>query len=173
MNFLQAYASVVRKYSDFSGRASRAEYWNWVLFVALASECFFRQLDAIIFQSPSMLTRLFVLVIFIPTVAVGVRRLHDVDRSGWWLLLWPTFFGIFSPLLFINWWSDWWLPQRWLTFLDYFSFLWWRAGLLGLTFIGIVPLLVWWIPKGTEGANRFGPDPLDVVVRVDVADVFS
>ena len=107
-----------------------------------------------------MLGGLFDFVTIIPTLAVAVRRLHDVDRSGWWLLLWPTFLGIFFPLFFINCWSGWWLPQRWLTFLDDLPLLWWRAGLLWLPFIGIVPLLVWWIPKGTEGANRFGPDPL-------------
>jgi uncharacterized membrane protein YhaH (DUF805 family) len=49
MNFLQAYASVVRKYCDFSGRVSRAENWNWVLFLVLAQGVF-RELDAIIFS---------------------------------------------------------------------------------------------------------------------------
>jgi uncharacterized membrane protein YhaH (DUF805 family) len=129
MNFFQAVASGFMKYYDFSGRASRAEYWNWILFVALTSECFFRQLDAIIFQSPSRLTGLSALVTFIPSVAVGVRRLHDVDRSGWWLLLYFTIIGTFFPLL------------------------------------------IWKITKESEGANRFGPDPLWEDARV--AEVFS
>ncbi len=79
------------KYATFEGRARRQEYWYFVLFyvlliVALAI------VDNIVgtFNDEAgfgLLSALFVLATFIPTLAVTVRRLHDTDRSGWWVLL--------------------------------------------------------------------------------------
>jgi uncharacterized membrane protein YhaH (DUF805 family) len=67
---------------------------------------------------------LFGLATILPGIAVAARRLHDVDRSGWWLLL------NFIPL------------------------------------IGWIVLLVWFCTRGTEGPNRFGPDPMGSVGQV-------
>jgi uncharacterized membrane protein YhaH (DUF805 family) len=135
MNFPQAVASCFVSYAKFSGRAARSEYWYWVLFLALGRIAT-RILDAAIFQVPlnsyfaaHPLDALFSLIVLLPTFAVAVRRLHDVNRSGWWLLMYFTIIGI------------------------------------------IFPLLVWKCSKGTEGENRFGPDPLTVDPRV--ANVFS
>ena len=65
-----------------------------------------------------IVTGLFGLVTIIPNIAIAIRRLHDLDRTGWWILL-----G-FIPL------------------------------------IGWIILLIWYVTKGTDGPNRFGPDPL-------------
>jgi len=132
----------LRKYADFSGRASRGEYWQYVLFLMLV------YLAATIFggggfwfgvwgwgwggwghhhfhhmwRSPfaglvSLGYLVFGLYTLIPSLAVTFRRLHDTDRSAWWLLL-----GI-------------------------------------IPFFGHLILLIFMILEGTRGGNRFGPDP--------------
>ena len=80
MNFGEAIKSCFAQYVGFGGRAARSEYWWWVLFLTLVSIV----LGAL---KQEMLNGLFTLVILLPTIAVGARRLHDIGKSGWWLLL--------------------------------------------------------------------------------------
>jgi len=79
MNFIDAIKTVFSKYSDFNGRASRPEFWWWMLFVFLASFGIGAVSD--------VLSLLFSLATLIPSIAVTARRLHDIDRSGWWQLV--------------------------------------------------------------------------------------
>ena len=83
------------RYFDFKGRSSRAEYWYWVLFIVLASIPL-SIADYIIFGDPDagLLDPLFSLATLIPGIALGIRRLHDIDRSGWWTLIVFTIIGI-------------------------------------------------------------------------------
>ncbi len=86
MNFQQAVQSCLAKYATFSGRAARSEFWYWQLFLVVAgliAEIF----DFGIGWRGSPLTSIFWLVTLVPALAVAVRRLHDVGRSGWWLML--------------------------------------------------------------------------------------
>ena len=98
MNFGQAVSSCFSNYVTFSGRASRSEYWYWCLFVFIGSLC---TLIADGFILGNMETQpvnlIFTLATFLPGLAVSVRRLHEVNRSGWWLLIMLT--GIGSLLL--------------------------------------------------------------------------
>jgi uncharacterized membrane protein YhaH (DUF805 family) len=80
MNFGDAIRSCFSKYASFEGRASRSEYWWWLLFTVLAS------MAAGIVSDK--LSALFSLAVLLPSLAVGARRLHDTNRSGWFLLLW-------------------------------------------------------------------------------------
>jgi uncharacterized membrane protein YhaH (DUF805 family) len=97
MNFWQAVASGFSNYVTFSGRAIRSEYWFWVLFSILggiATEI----LDTAMFphvSGASPLNAVFNLVTFLPSLALGVRRLHDINRTGWWVLIALTVIGIF------------------------------------------------------------------------------
>jgi len=72
-------------YVDFSGRSSRAEYWWWLLFLMLGS------IVAMIIDGAAgtagTIGLLFSFALIIPNIAISVRRLHDINRSGWWLLL--------------------------------------------------------------------------------------
>ncbi len=93
MNFQTAVATCFRNYVTFSGRASRPEYWYFFLFSILVS-LGLSIVDTAMFGpvegmggSNGPLAGLFSLAIFLPSLAVGARRLHDSDRSGWWLLL--------------------------------------------------------------------------------------
>lgn len=88
MNFTQAISSVMGKYATFSGRACRSEFWYWTLFTLIAS-IVLSMVDLSLFASEQygMLSLIFSLAVFIPGIAVTVRRLHDVNKSGWWILI--------------------------------------------------------------------------------------
>jgi len=96
MNFWQAIASGFSNYVTFSGRAIRSEYWYWILF-SLIGVITTGIIDAVAFptQEFSPVTAVFNLLTFLPSLALGVRRLHDIDRTGWWMLLLLTIFGVF------------------------------------------------------------------------------
>jgi uncharacterized membrane protein YhaH (DUF805 family) len=79
MNFIDAVKTCFKKYADFNGCASRPEFWWWVLFTFLGSTA----LRTVSFS----LSGLFSIATFLPSIAVGARRLHDTDRSGWLQLL--------------------------------------------------------------------------------------
>jgi uncharacterized membrane protein YhaH (DUF805 family) len=96
MTFTQAISSGFQNYVTFTGRAARSEYWYWVLFAFLVSVVT-GALDHLIFPnlwSISPLNSLAGLALFLPGLAVTVRRLHDLDRTGWWVLLVLTVIGI-------------------------------------------------------------------------------
>jgi len=84
MGFWQAVASGFSSYVTFSGRACRSEYWYWVLFVVLV-DIAAGILDAALWTYA--ITSLADLALFLPGLALAIRRLHDLDRSGWWILL--------------------------------------------------------------------------------------
>lgn len=88
MNIKQSISSVFGKYVDFSGRACRSEFWYWVLFVIVVS-IGLTVLDRLVFSQIlwSPLSTVFSLAVILPGIAVHVRRLHDIDRSGWWFLI--------------------------------------------------------------------------------------
>lgn len=98
MGIQDYYLKVVRdNYSNFEGRARRSEYWYYTLANVLIGLVL-----AIIDQSIGLknfgIGTLYSLAVFIPGVAVSVRRLHDVNKSGWWLLIALTGIGIFYLL---------------------------------------------------------------------------
>ncbi|WP_448586793.1 DUF805 domain-containing protein [Thermaurantiacus sp.] len=85
MGFEAAVRRVFGKYADFSGRAPRSEYWWWQLFTLLAAAAL-SVADTALFSVP-FLGPVFSIGILLPSLAVSVRRLHDLDRSGWFLLI--------------------------------------------------------------------------------------
>ncbi len=79
------FITVLKKYAVFEGRARRKEYWYFILvYVLVAIVLSF--LDSA-FATRGLLGAVLGLALLVPTVAVGVRRLHDTDRSGWWVLI--------------------------------------------------------------------------------------
>ena len=85
-NPLDWFIKCLKNYANFSGRARRKEYWFFVLiqFILLIIA---GTLDAVIFKKPFIFYTITALGLFIPAVAVGVRRMHDIGRTGWLLLL--------------------------------------------------------------------------------------
>ena len=85
------YLTVLKKYADFSGRARRMEYWMFSL-ISLLIMLGLVIVDAMLgFEvgedEIGILSAIYVLAVLIPSLAVSVRRLHDTDRSGWWVLI--------------------------------------------------------------------------------------
>jgi len=129
MGFGEAISSCLSKFFTFAGRAPRSEYWYFYLFCLLCTGVG-AGLDVVLgtatydengaFEA-GVLMVLFMLMFIVPYFSVAVRRLHDIDRSGWWL---------------------------WV-------------GLIPL--LGTLILLVWNCMRGTEGNNRYGPNPLNPV----------
>lgn len=93
MTFGESIKVCFSKYADFDGRATRSEYWWWCLFVFLAT------VAASIVSD--MLSSLFSIAVLLPNLAVGTRRLHDIDKSGWFQLLW--FIPVLGWIVLIYW----------------------------------------------------------------------
>jgi uncharacterized membrane protein YhaH (DUF805 family) len=94
------YLQALKKYAEFNGRARRTEYWMFALFNVIISLVL--GLIEGIAGGPGVLASLYSLAVFVPSIAVSVRRLHDIDRSGWWLLIgFVPLFGVIALLVFM------------------------------------------------------------------------
>lgn len=167
MGFGAAVATCFNKYANFNGRARRSEYWWWFLFVILLSigvsfVAGIADAAAGTKSFGSLLSVLLDLALLLPNIAVAVRRLHDLNRSGWWYAG-PVVIVLFMLALavpvFIR------IAQNRTNGYDPMdgvpSSAFIIIGLLGFVeaVYGIV-LLVWFCMRGTNGQNRFGPDPI-------------
>lgn len=143
----------LRRYAEFSGRSRRTEYWLFFLFTAICGAVLAgidKVLGLQIGQGRSangILSSLFNLATLVPTLAVNVRRLHDVDRSGWWLLL-PLGTGIGGAAIGLLIGAAAGNMLSWATILGWISIV-----------IVLIVLFVFQVTDGDPGANRFGEDP--------------
>ena len=143
----------IQKYADFSGRAPRAEYWWYVLFylIALIIVSIIEGMLGISRMVAGLygpITCLLSLGLLVPSIAVGVRRLHDTDRTGWWLLP-PVAFYALAMILG---------GPAMMTGNPMAAF--GVAGALLLAGLACaIVLLVFYCLEGTKGDNRYGPDP--------------
>jgi uncharacterized membrane protein YhaH (DUF805 family) len=98
------YLEVLKKYARFDGRAGKKEYWYFSLF----SFIIIVVLSVIDMMTGTfndtvglgLLSGIYTLAVLIPSIAVTVRRLHDTDRSGWWMLINATLIGVIVFLVF-------------------------------------------------------------------------
>ena len=97
MTFIDSVKTCFKKILDIQGRASRSEYWWFALFLFIAGVVT-SIIDVMIMGYSSEnfgpINAIFSVITFLPGLAVGARRLHDIDRSGWWQLLVFTIIGI-------------------------------------------------------------------------------
>jgi uncharacterized membrane protein YhaH (DUF805 family) len=153
----------LHRYADFSGRAPRAEYWWFSLAATLLSVVgafIDRRLFSPIYGDLGPLGLIQVIALFLPGVTVIVRRLHDIDKSGWWFflniwvyagLLSGSFGGAMKSLI-----------DRLPTGVGF---------VLVLAFMAAVAIFfVFMIMRGTERPNRYGPDPYG---PSDLEEVFA
>ena len=145
----------IRNYVNFSGRARRTEFLNFILFscllliVAMA-------LDVVCFNTPYGVFYLLVaLFLFLPQLAVSARRLHDTGRTSKWLLwnylallVWAVAALVLSGLSAFAGGRD---ASAWFLIV--------LCGGCVLFFIWEIVFLVWFCLPGTPGENRYGPDP--------------
>jgi uncharacterized membrane protein YhaH (DUF805 family) len=89
-NLMNWYLGVLKKYAEFNGRARRKEYWMFFLFnllISIGLSIIDTMTGAVNQWGLGLLSGLYGLAVLVPSIAVAVRRLHDTDRSGWWLLI--------------------------------------------------------------------------------------
>jgi uncharacterized membrane protein YhaH (DUF805 family) len=172
------------KYVDFQGRSRRSEFWLWVLFriavgAVLGTISISVLMSGMNFQNPDPsqfvgryfsvmpIVQLVNLGLLLPTIAVAVRRLHDINRTGWWVIM-PVVVAIAGVILFFI-----------FAGTQLFSAmsaggamtdeqgLKFAFGMFGSLFLFIflpiliaeIVMLVFYVTDGTPTANRFGPDP--------------
>ena len=159
---MRHYLNAMRRYFDFSGRSSRAEFWFFVLFVFILS-IVANVLDVLLLGSygygAAVLSSLVSLIHFIPSLSVSVRRLHDIDRTGWWIML--AFLPVVALIVAMG-------GSAMMMFgggeIDGMSgFAAMGTGLMLtalISLIVLIVLLVFYCTPGTPGPNRYGPPPL-------------
>ncbi len=81
---MKYYLAALKKYADFNGRASRSEYWYFILFNVIVSIAV-SMID--VYARTMFLNTIYSLAVLVPGIAVGVRRMHDVNKSGWYILI--------------------------------------------------------------------------------------
>ncbi|MBK5549174.1 MULTISPECIES: DUF805 domain-containing protein [unclassified Pseudomonas] len=79
------YLEVLKKYAVFTGRASRREYWMFIL-INLGVAIVLGVIDAVL-GAKGIISNFYSLAVFLPSIAAAIRRMHDTNRSGWWILL--------------------------------------------------------------------------------------
>ena len=96
MDFQTSIKTCFNKFAVFSGRASRSEFWFFVLFGILGG-IITSIIDVMIlgypFEENGPINLIFSIALIIPSISVTARRLHDINKSGWWQLLWITIIG--------------------------------------------------------------------------------
>jgi uncharacterized membrane protein YhaH (DUF805 family) len=167
MGFGDAIASCFNKYANFSGRAPRSEYWWWFLFVVLISAgigIIGGVLDVTTGHKVvgAALRGLLDLFVLLPNLAVGVRRLHDLNRSGWWMgasIILSLFILILVIPIAIRMAEN---HANGISSIDGIP----MAAIAVIAILGLVEMVIglmifiWFLLRGTNGSNRFGPDPL-------------
>ena len=100
MNLQSSIKTCFQKFSDFNGRASRSEFWYFYLFAILVYVIsIFIGIQMPFFFA---VAAIFALILFVPTLAVTARRLHDTGRSGWWqLTAYIPYVGIIASIFLI------------------------------------------------------------------------
>lgn len=86
MGFIQSITTCFDKYATFSGRASRSEFWWFYLFVTVFGWITILVDSFVVVNDIGVMNLIFELAVIIPTLAVGARRYHDINKSGWWQL---------------------------------------------------------------------------------------
>ena len=133
-------------YFDFNGRSTRSEYWWWVLFVVITG-IVLSLVDMTIgtynYQDGNgIINGVFKIATLIPSLALGARRLHDINKSGWWLLMWLSFLLIIPIVILLVMWV----------------WLWFAVFLFVPMILATITLLVWATKQGDNGPNKYGPD---------------
>lgn len=108
MTFSRAISTCFSNYANFSGRATRSEYWYFALFNFLINISFFTITYIAAYNGSSstvgiisIISIIYSLAVLLPSLAVSVRRLHDTGRSGWWFLINLVFICYIGPIWFI------------------------------------------------------------------------
>lgn len=147
---MEHYINAFKKYAVFAGRATRTEYWMFILFNFLA-----QLVLSIISLIPFLviLKIIYSLAVIIPTLAITCRRLHDINRSGWWQLLPGVSLALFAIIAISTGISTAYYSHPGIGMLMAFGIF----ALLAL--VSCILLFVFMCLDSTPGVNRFGLNP--------------
>lgn len=167
MSFTAAISSVLSKYATFTGRARRSEYWWFYLFsvlITIVTTIVDVPLNAMLGHHLNVVSNLVSLALFLPGLAVGVRRLHDTGRTGWWVLLpiVPILAAVLSGFgLAVAAIGEAFAGTSGSSPADAFAGLLIVLifGFILLALAGTVTLVVFQCLDSTPGPNRYGPSP--------------
>ena len=149
MSFPDAVSSCLRKYVVFSGRATRAEYW-WFYLATLLASMVASVIDAV--AGLGVFSAVVSLGVLLPSLAVSVRRLHDSNLSGWWLLG-LILAALVALVMLMAGFGVWVVSDSGAGGLGVML-----AG--GLTLLAVIVANLWlMLRSSTPGPNRFGPHP--------------
>ena len=138
----------LKRYAQFRGRAPRAEFW-WFYLATLIADRVLSFVDKQVSTDDS-LSSLFALAILVPWIAVTVRRMHDIDRTGWWLMIFIVPLAGFIGLAVQAGFADGDIVED--SPLAFF-------GLVALTVLSGFTLFIFTVLQGTVGPNHYGSDP--------------
>ena len=151
----------LQKYVDFKGRAPRAEYW-WYTLAVIVAAIIVSVIEGMLGLGASVgpygpVSLILMLALLLPGLGVTVRRLHDTNRSGWWILV------AVIPYVILGFMAAGAVASGDMAGLA-------TAGLFSLVaLVGAIVLLVFMVLPGTRGPNNYGPDPYGA----DVEQVFA
>lgn len=164
MSFPGAIAQCLGNYVGFNGRATRAEYWWWVMAITVCQVIFVFLMN-LLPEIMLLVSGLFGLAVLLPSLAVTTRRLHDIGKSGWWQLAWIFISGVGAIIvglgvLIVG------LSAAFIAFGgDSGTDEGFAIGFV-MMIVGLAPLAVAWIwviawlaRQGDAGSNKYGPDP--------------
>lgn len=165
----------LENFFNFRGRSTRAEYWWFSLFCGIVG------IGLTIISLIPFIGWLIAIIgsiaLWLPVISLSVRRLHDIGRSGWWLLVWQlpnvlwALWGISFVVAMIGlgerasdeMWSD---EEGWTEFVS--VLLAWIVAAIFLTVLSIgqfIWFLVWFLQKGDKGPNKHGLDPRQAIAQ--------
>jgi uncharacterized membrane protein YhaH (DUF805 family) len=161
---MNSYTTAMRRYLDFSGRSSRSEFWLFVLFTVIIFVVAMI-LDRFVLGSegPGLLYFIAAIVHLIPGISVSVRRLHDIDRTGLWVLLFwlaPLLVSLVGIILMGG--SVLMMMSGDQTGMAA-GFATMGAGFLLIAIVDIIIAIiaiVFYVTAGTPGTNTYGPAPV-------------
>ncbi len=145
---MKYFIMALKKYAQFSGRSTRAEYWYFVLFnmiIGILLQIFIvlsNKFDNnILGISFLIIYYLYVLAVALPSFSVSIRRLHDTNRSGWWVLLGfiPMIVGIIT--FFIS------------------NIIFALISFITLSLVATIIMLAFLVQDSQSGENKYGPNP--------------
>ena len=150
MNPLEWALLPLRRYAVFNGRSRRSEFW-WFAILSGILGLLLDSVDMAMGSEIGLVGGIYNLALVIPSLSVTVRRLHDIDRSGWWLMIFVipmvAFFAVGG-----------------LSFTEETQIEEMTGELIAATsamLLSCIVLLVFSLLPGTTGPNRYGPDPHD------------
>ena len=142
-----------QRWADFSGRSRRLEFWLFWL-AAMVVQMIASYFDAangqaVVAGGMGIITLIVTLIFLVPAATVGIRRLHDIGRTGWWMLLFAVPYA------------------AWLASIEVGT----QGVIAAVAFlVGSVVLVILLVQPGTAADNRYGPNPKGGIAEPQLAD---